>query len=120
VASSSLRSRNTAESCPVRFDMICEAIDIEHRLAKPNYPWIDGQVDRMNRTIKEATVKRFRYGNHDQFWTHLAGFVAAYNVARRLKALSGLAPCKHLAEIRISEPGHFIVDPIYQTLGLSS
>ena len=49
----------------MRFDMICEANGIEHRLTKPNHPWTNGQllsdckqslasqrVERMNRTIK--------------------------------------------------------------------
>src|SRR6202795_4154822 len=39
-----------------RFDQICQANGIEHRLTKPNHPWTNGQVERMNRTIKEATV----------------------------------------------------------------
>jgi hypothetical protein len=42
-------------------------------------PWTNGQVERMNRTIKDATVKRFHYENHDQLRTHLADFMAAYN-----------------------------------------
>jgi hypothetical protein len=33
------RNRNTAYSRPMRFDMICEANGIEHRLTKPNHPW---------------------------------------------------------------------------------
>ena len=56
----------------MRFDMICEAHEIEHRLTKPNRPWSNGQVERINRTIKEATVKRFHYESHDQLRTHLA------------------------------------------------
>jgi hypothetical protein len=55
------RNRNTIYSRPMRFDMICEANGIEHRLTKPNHPWTNGQVERMNRTIKDATVKRFHY-----------------------------------------------------------
>lgn len=50
------RNRNTIYSRPMRFDMICEANGIEHRLTKPNHPWTNGQVERMNRTIKDATV----------------------------------------------------------------
>ena len=32
----------------MRFDMICEANGIEHRLTEPNHPWTNGQVERMN------------------------------------------------------------------------
>lgn len=32
----------------------------------------------MNRTIKDATGKRFHYDDHDQLRRHLADFVAAY------------------------------------------
>ncbi len=46
----------------------------------------------MNRTIKEATVKRSHYDNHDQLRTHLADVMAACNFARRLKTLRGLIP----------------------------
>lgn len=36
------RNRGTAWSRSMRFDMICEANEIEHRLTKPNYPWTNG------------------------------------------------------------------------------
>lgn len=65
----------------MRFDMICDAVGIEHRLTKPNHPWTNRQVER---TIKDATVKRFHYDSHDQLRTHLADSMAAYNFARRL------------------------------------
>lgn len=42
----------------------------------------------MNRTIKDATVKRFFYDNHAQLRSHLDDFVLAYNFAKRLKGLS--------------------------------
>jgi hypothetical protein len=50
----------------------------------------NGQVERMNRTIKDATVKRYFYETHDELRTHLCDFVDAYNFARRLKTLKGL------------------------------
>ncbi len=68
----------------------------------------------MNRTIKDATIKRFHYEGHDPLRTHLAGFMAAYNFARRLKTLSGLAPCEYITRIWTSEPDHLIDDPIRQ------
>lgn len=51
----------------------CARLDIEHRLTKPKHPWTNGQVERMDRTIKQATVKRFHYEAHDQLRLHLAG-----------------------------------------------
>jgi hypothetical protein len=41
----------------------------------------------MNRTIKDATVKRYFYQTHDELRTHLRDFVDAYNFARRPKTL---------------------------------
>ena len=114
------RNRNTAFSRQMRFDMICEANDIEHRLTKPNHPWTNGQVERMNRTIKDATVKRFHYDSHDELRTHLADFMAAYNFARRLKTLNGLTPYEYIARIWTSEPDRFIVNPIHQMPGLNT
>ena len=100
--------------------MICEANDIEHRLTKPNPPWTNGQVERMNRTIEEATAKRFHYESHKQLRVRLADFMAAQNLARRLKTLSGLAPYEYIAKIWTSEPDKFIVDPIHQMPGLKT
>jgi len=114
------RNRNTIYSRPMRFDMICAANGIEHRLTKPNHPWTNGQVERMNRTIKEATVKRFHYDSHDQLRTHLPDFLAAYNFARRLKTLGGLTPYEYICKIWTSEPDRFILDPIHQMPGLNT
>ena len=114
------RNRNTIYSRPMRFDMICTANGIEHRLTKPNHPWTNGQVERMNRTIKEATVKRYHYDSHDQLRVHLTDFMAAYNFARRLKTLSGLTPYEYICKIWTSEPQRFILDPIHQMPGLNT
>ena len=48
------------------FEYACAQLGIEHRLTKPKHPWTNGQVERMNRTIKDATVKRYHYDSHDQ------------------------------------------------------
>ena len=108
------RNRNTPYSRPMRFDMICAANEIEHRLTKPNHPWTNGQVERMNRTIKDATVKRYHYDSHDQLRSHLSDFLNAYNYARRLKTLSGLTPYEYICKIWTSEPDRFILNPIHQ------
>ena len=71
----------------------------------------------MNRTIKDATVKRYRYESHDQLRMHLADFMAAYNFARRLKTLGGLTPYEYICKIWTSEPDRFILNPIHQMPG---
>ena len=71
-------------------DMRCEGNGFEHRLTKVRHPWANGQVERINRTTKEATVKRYHHDTHRQFETHLRDFIAAYNYVRRLKTMRGL------------------------------
>ncbi|HBF28908.1 MAG TPA: hypothetical protein DDW73_04700 [Rhizobium sp.] len=39
------------------FDQACRVHGIEHRLTKPKHPWTNGQVERMNRTIKEGEAE---------------------------------------------------------------
>ena len=116
------RNRNgwTARYRVLRFDQICRENDIEHRLTKPNHPWTNGQVERMNRTLKEATVKRYHYDSHDQLRQHLRLFVAAYNHARRLKTLHGLTPYEYIAKMWTKEPQRFKFDPYRFSSGLNT
>ena len=99
------------------FEGACADLDIEHRLTKPRHPWTNGQVERMNRTIKDATVKRFHYDSHDQLRQHLADFVAAYNFARRLKTLRGLTPYEAICKAWTEERFRFMHDPHQQIPG---
>jgi transposase InsO family protein len=93
---------------------------IEHRLTKPNHPWTNGQVERMNRTIKEATVKRYFYDTHNQLKAHWSDFIAAYNFARRLKTLKGLTPYEYLCKLWTLTPDRFTLNPIHQIPGLNT
>jgi transposase InsO family protein len=89
------------------FELACAHNDVEHRLTKPRCPWTNGQVERMNRTIKDATVRRYHYDRHEQLRAHLADFVAAYNFGRQLKTLRGLMPYESTCKARAAEPdGH--------------
>ena len=108
------RNRDSFTFRKMRFDMICQANGIKHRLTKPNHPRANGQVERMNQTIKDATVKRYHYDGHDRLRSHLADFLDACNFARRLKTLGGLTPYEHICKIRTSEPDRFSLNPIQQ------
>ena len=91
--------------------------------AVTTYVWGTGiarQVERMNRTIKDATVKRFHYDHHDQLRTYLADFVAAYNFGRRLKTLKGLTPYEFICKCWTKEPERLRLNPIHQFPGLNT
>ena len=110
----------TARYMTHMFDMRCRENGIEHRLTKIKHPWTNGQVERMNRTIKEATVKRYHYDSHQLFEQHLADFINAYNYARRLKTLKGLTPYEYICKIWTDEPKRFTLNPIHQMPGLNT
>jgi transposase InsO family protein len=102
------------------FGRTCRDNGIEHRTTKVKHPWTNGQVERMNRTIKEATVKRFHYDDNDQFRQHLADFISAYNYGRRLKTLKGLTPYEYICKIWTTDPDRFTLNPIHQMPGLNT
>ena len=110
----------TARYMTHMFEMRCRENAIEHRLTKIKHPWTNGQVERMNRTIKEATVKRFHYDYHRQLEAHLSYFMSAYNFARRLKTLKGLTPYEFICKTWTRDPNRFILNPLQQMPGLNT
>lgn len=102
------------------FDRVCFQHGVEHRLTKPNHPWTNGQVERMNRTLKDATVKRYHYETHQHLKEHLHTFLMAYNFAKRLKTLRGLTPYEFVCASWQKEPDRFRLDPRHHTLGLNT
>jgi transposase InsO family protein len=116
------RNRNglTARFRGHPFNRVCHRHGIEHRLTKPNHPWTNGQVERMNRTIKEATVQRYHYDSHDQLSNHLNDFIAAYNFAKRLKTLQGLTTYEYICKSWQNDPNRFTLDPTHQMPGLNT
>ncbi len=49
--------------------------------------------------------------------SHLAAFVDAYNIARRLKTLKGLTPCEAICKAWTKEPERFTINPLHQMPG---
>jgi hypothetical protein len=69
----------------------------------------------MNRTLKEATVKRYYYDTHDQLRGQLADYLTASTFAKRLKTLKGQTPYEYAGKIWTTEPERLIRNPHHQT-----
>lgn len=110
----------TARYMTHMFDMRCREASIEHRFTRINHPWTNGQVERMNRTIKEATVQRYHYDSHQQLERHLDDFVSAYNFGRKLKTLKGLTPYEFICKRWTVERERFTLNPLHQMPGLNT
>ena len=74
----------------------------------------------MNRTIKEATVKRFHYDDHDQLRGHLCNFISDYNFGCRLKTLKAIMPYEFIGKLWTIEPERFRQKLIHQMPGLNT
>lgn len=101
------------------FDMRCREIGIAYRLTKPNHSWTNGQVECMNRTLKDATVKRYHYETQEQLETHLQLFLDASNHAKLRKTLKGLTPYELICKAWTEEPEPFVIDPTNLIPGLN-
>lgn len=78
------------------FERACARNDITHRPTKPRHPWTNGSVERMNRTVKDTTVKRGHYDSHPLLHAHLADFVSADTFASPPEDPAGPCPTKPL------------------------
>ncbi|MGI4970276.1 MAG: IS481 family transposase, partial [Janthinobacterium lividum] len=66
---------------------------------------------RLNRTLKEATIKRFHYETTEQLNLHLQTFLQAYIFAKRLKQLKGLTCYEFICAEWRKNPSIFHCDP---------
>lgn len=65
------------------FDAECTEDNIEHRLTAPYTPQTNGMVERVNGTIKNATIKAKEYTNIEDLQADLNKFLIYYNFNRR-------------------------------------
>ena len=102
------------------FDLLCKKHAIKHKLTKFRHPWTNGQVERFNRTIKDATIKKYHYDNLEQLQTHLDQFLLAYNFAKRLKSLKFKTPFGFVTEQYKMSPKVFHQNPHHYSRGLNT
>jgi len=112
------RSGPTARCRLHVFDRICREHDIAHKLTKPYHPWTNGQAERMNRTVKDATVRAFHYETPHSLKAQLDAFITAYNFAKHLKSLRWRTPFGAICDVWTKDPTPFIVNPHHLIPGL--
>ena len=93
------------------FVRVCAAHGIKHRRTRPYHPWTNGQAERMNRTLKDATVKAFHYESLQSLESHLRSFLGVYHFAKHLRALRGRTPYEYLGEQYDQNPSAFHSNP---------
>ncbi|QQR63377.1 IS481 family transposase [bacterium] len=108
------------KALPHIFERVCNEHQIVHRKTKVKHPWTNGQVERMNRTLKDATVKTFHYASNCELKQHLHSFLMAFNFAKRLKALKGKTPWQFILNEWTNHPEYFTLDPTHYLLGSNS
>ncbi len=85
-----------------KFDKACQEYSIEHRLTAPATPQTNGMVERVNGTIKGATIKAETYQSIEELKKSLNQFLIFYNTNRRhgglVKELKVITPCEAIEE----------------------
>ena len=71
----------------------------------------NGQAERMNRTVKDATTRTYHYPSLDALRAHVLAFVSAYNFAKHLKALRLRTPFQSICDAWQRAPSSFKIKP---------
>lgn len=77
----------------------------------------NGQAERMNRTVKDATTRAFHDETTDSLHAHVLDFVSAYNCAKHLKALRWRTPFQTICDAWKADPSPFRINPHHLTPG---
>ncbi len=101
------------------FDQVCIENGIEHRLTKFRHPWTNGQVEIINKKIKEHTTKKFYYENIKELKEHLYYYILAYNFKIKLKALKYKTPYEKIILEYKNNKDNFIKNPNQFIVGLN-
>jgi transposase-like protein len=97
-------------------DLKCEKENIEHRLIKPFTPKTNGMVERVNGTIKNNTILKYKYEDSAEMNSELYKFLYVYNVYRRhgslRRELDVKTPLKAIYKWYELKPEIFKIKPI--------
>jgi transposase len=101
------------------FSKKCQELGIRHRTTQPYTPQTNGQVERFNPTLKDATTKTYYYANKEQLEKHINDFIIAYNCAKKLSAINRLTPMEFCIKNFTENPKLFHKNPHHQIVGLN-
>lgn len=101
------------------FDEMCRLNSIEHRLTQFRHPWTNGQVEIMNKTIKNHTTNTYHYDNIVQLKNHLMAFITYYNLQKKLKSLKYKSPYEKIIEIYNKDNSLFRLNPYQKKMALN-
>ena len=79
----------------------------------------NGQAERMNRTVKETTIKALQHPNLESLKAYVLAFVSAYNFAKHLKAIRWQTPFEAICHAWTTTPEVFKLNPRHLILGLN-
>ena len=101
------------------FTQKCLDLGTKHKLTKFFSPQTNGQVERMNKTLKDATLKMFQYDNIQQFKESLNHFLNYYNCSKKLSAIGRKSPYDFIKEKYKINPKIFTKNPLHHCVGLN-
>lgn len=80
------------------FSSCCVKLGIKQKRTKVKHPWTNGQAERIIKTIKQETVWKTRYPDHQHLHADLVGWQNDYNLNKQLKSLRFLTPYQKMIE----------------------
>ena len=98
------------------FDLACNDLGIEHRLAPPRHPQTNGMVERFNGRISEL-VNQTRFASAHELETTLGHYLKTYNHHIPQRALHHQSPVQALKDWQRKKPELF-VKRVYEQSGL--
>jgi transposase-like protein len=101
------------------FIALCQELGIENRTTQFRHPWTNGQVEISNKTIKNATTKKFHYADIETLKKHLMAYILYYNYQKPLKSKKYKTPWQLIEEKYIINPEKFVSNPNHKIAGLN-
>ncbi len=68
------------------------------RTIKFKHPWTNGQVEAINKKIKQRVLTRYLFSDIRDLGSRLMDFIEYYNKEAKLKTLGYMSPKEHLFE----------------------